>query len=78
MLSLEQWCANETISISPHNVWAFLISTVTMMWRNVSFVHNIELQFTGNVVTQALDLGDVDNDGVKWSLLNFETLTYTS
>ncbi|XP_076450003.1 KICSTOR complex protein ITFG2-like [Babylonia areolata] len=33
------------------------------MWRNVSFVDSIELQFHGNVMTQTLDLGDVDNDG---------------
>ncbi|PVD33762.1 hypothetical protein C0Q70_05022 [Pomacea canaliculata] len=32
------------------------------MWRTVSFVDNIELDFAGNVMTEALDLGDVDND----------------
>ncbi|KAK7098697.1 hypothetical protein V1264_002941 [Littorina saxatilis] len=36
---------------------------VRMMWRNVSFVDKIELHFTGNVVTQSMVLGDVDNDG---------------
>ncbi|KAL8611764.1 hypothetical protein ACOMHN_009446 [Nucella lapillus] len=34
-----------------------------MMWRNVSFVESIELQFPGNVLPQTLALGDVDNDG---------------
>ena len=48
-----------------YDLCVFLASAVTMMWRNVSFVYNIELQFTGNVVTQSMDLGDVDNDGVK-------------
>lgn len=33
-----------------------------MMWRNVSFVDSIEVDFHGNVVSQAMDLGDVDND----------------
>lgn len=39
------------------------------MWRTVSFVDNIELDFAGNVMTEALDLGDVDNDKVKLKVL---------
>ena len=53
-----------TISTSLHSLDTSHACAVTMMWRNVSFVYNIELQFTGNVVTQSMDLGDVDNDGV--------------
>ncbi|KAK7486416.1 hypothetical protein BaRGS_00022340 [Batillaria attramentaria] len=37
-----------------------------MMWRNVSFVDHIEVDFPGNVVSQAMDLGDVDNDKVTY------------
>jgi hypothetical protein len=33
------------------------------MRRSVSFVERVELQFKGNVFSQALCLGDVDNDG---------------
>ncbi|KAK3105832.1 hypothetical protein FSP39_006800 [Pinctada imbricata] len=32
------------------------------MWRTVSFVDRIELDFTGNLFKQAIVLGDVDND----------------
>ncbi|XP_011454196.1 KICSTOR complex protein ITFG2 [Magallana gigas] len=32
------------------------------MWRNVSFVERIELDFSGNIFNHAIVLGDVDND----------------
>ncbi|XP_062591887.1 KICSTOR complex protein ITFG2-like [Saccostrea cucullata] len=32
------------------------------MWRNVSFVERIELDFSGNLFNHAIVLGDVDND----------------
>lgn len=31
--------------------------------RAISLVHRIEFEFTGNVVRNALVLGDIDNDG---------------
>lgn len=34
------------------------------MWRNVSFVERIELDFSGNIFNHAIVLGDVDNDQV--------------
>lgn len=34
------------------------------MWRNVSFVERIELDFSGNIFNHAIALGDVDNDQV--------------
>jgi len=35
------------------------------MWRTVSFVERVEVEFPGNVFNQALILADVDNDKVK-------------
>ena len=41
------------------------VSTFTFrMWRNVSFVDRIELDFSGNLFNNAIVLGDVDNDQV--------------
>lgn len=40
-------------------------STFTfIMWRNVSFVYRIELDYSGNLFNNAIVLGDVDNDQV--------------
>ncbi|XP_067654862.1 KICSTOR complex protein ITFG2-like [Haliotis asinina] len=32
------------------------------MWRTVSFVERVEVEFSGNLLNQAMVLGDVDND----------------
>lgn len=32
------------------------------MWRTVSFVERVEVEFSGNVFSQAIVLGDLDND----------------
>ena len=34
------------------------------MWRTVSFVERIEVEFSGNIFNQAILLGDIDNDKV--------------
>ena len=34
------------------------------MWRTVSFVERIEVEFEGSVFNQAIVLGDFDNDKV--------------
>lgn len=41
------------------------LARVKVMRRSVSFVERLELQFKGNVFSQAVCLGDVDNDGVS-------------
>lgn len=41
------------------------------MWRNVSFVERIELDFSGNIFNHAIVLGDVDNDQVTTRLQIF-------
>ena len=35
------------------------------MWRTVSFVERIEVEYTGNIFNQAIILGDIDNDKVQ-------------
>lgn len=41
------------------------------MWRNVSFVERIELDFSGNIFNHAIVLGDVDNDQVTNKTADF-------
>ena len=35
------------------------------MWRTLAFVEHVEVEFSGNLINQALILGDVDNDQVQ-------------
>lgn len=35
------------------------------MWRTVSFVERIEVDFCGNLFNEAIFVGDVDNDKVS-------------
>ena len=49
-------------------------STNTIM-RTVSFVERIEIEYHGNIITQAMVLADVDNDGVSTIDLNLDLLS---
>lgn len=47
------------------------------MWRTVSFVERIEVDFVGNLFNQAILLGDVDNDQVQNNVYNNDYQTKT-
>ena len=34
------------------------------MWRTISFVERVEVEYSGNIFNQAILLGDLDNDKV--------------